>query len=126
MASKLMLKNSCNQSLFVLGASGGDFGKSVTQKTIAEGETIHVGTLSEPTSGFSDHWGWVFIGTSPTEPRFQLYIAAGTVRGVFDYAVQKYENGGNRNGDTMPGSDVNKTGEKPNEVVTYEIPQKLL
>jgi hypothetical protein len=126
MPSKLMLKNSCKQSLFVIGASGGDFGKSVTQKTISVDETIHVGSLSDPTTGLSDHWGWVFIGTSPTEPRFQLYIAAGTQRGVFDYAVQKYENGENRNGDTMPGSGVSKTGENPNEVVTYEIPQKLL
>lgn len=124
MPAKLYLTNRTDESLFVIGVSGGDFGDSAPQQEVQTNETVKVAELSNPTSGFSDHWGWIYIGTGYTEPKYQLYISAGTVRGVFDYAVQDFQQGGiNRNGDTIKDTEVSKTGTKPDEEVYYVINQ---
>jgi hypothetical protein len=107
---KVYIDNQTDKIIFVSGSEGTDWGGSVTSNGVAPEGFTKVGEMTDPTSPSSDHWGWIFIRLyGQSKPLLQLYVAAGTSRGLFDYAVQYYDGGKNRTGDTIAQTEVRKT-----------------
>jgi hypothetical protein len=96
-----ILVNQTNKTLYATGTKGSDWMNGFAANVIPPGETKLLTCMSHPTQAVSDHWGWVFFSDEPNgTPIGQIYMAAGTDRYLYDYAVQPYDGGENRNGTT--------------------------
>lgn len=102
------LNNQTDKPVFVTGFKGTDWGQSVIHNGVAPKGFAKVGAMTDATGTSTPHWGWIYIGFDVGRPSLQLYVATG-VSGVYDYAVQYYDRGLNRNGDTIAQTKVEKT-----------------
>lgn len=63
-----------------------------------------VGGMGEcyPSVGIK-HWGWIYLGSANSKAATcQIYMRATQGDGVYDYCVQKYDEGKNTSGEGLP------------------------
>jgi hypothetical protein len=102
----LVLTNNTTHKIEMFGKEGTDW-VVYEQQDILPGETRLIAGLSYVPGFQTDHWGWIFFRLDDTDATTgQLYMSAGSDRGLYDYCVQPYDGGKNRNGDTMPNTKV--------------------
>jgi hypothetical protein len=98
----LIVNNNTNHKITIIGKSGTDW-KVYDETEIAPGKRAIIAGLSWVPRLSTDHWGWIFFQLDDEKKTTgQFYMSAGSERGLFDYCVQPYDGGKNRNGDTMP------------------------
>lgn len=116
------LFNTTSVPITVSGHKGSDWisaaGGADVESVYKDAKTVNPGcyavvALMSPSYTGNPHWGWLYLSVPQQKDFCQLYISAPSTKEIVDYAVQRFNDGENRDGTSLSSITIPTIGEVP-------------